>query len=252
VTEKILRTYQLDGRTISYFVIRSRKAGNYRITYLDKATFRIAVPRGRSTPDPEDLLSRHRRWISNRLRDERKRRIPQLKLKDGGSIPLLGAAWTLKIQTAGALKPSWIYQPEDQTLCLSTRDPSEIPKILEFWYRHMAKDFLTHRLPYWTGRMKVSPAGFRIKNQRTIWGSCSHRSLLNFNWRIMILSPEAADYLIIHELAHLKHLNHSALFWRMVERFCPDYKTKRKEIKNKNHWLLFGRTENTALKADGD
>lgn len=245
-TAKILHKFRLNGRTISYFLIRSRQARNYRITYLDNATFRITVPRGQKNPDPEELLSSHRRWISNRLKNERKRQVPPPELKDGGTIPLLGVPWQLNKQTGSTRRPSWIYQPEDQTVCICARDSSGIVKALELWYKHMAGDFLAHRIPYWTTRMRVSPAGFRIKNQKTIWGSCSHRGSLNFNWRIMILSPGAADYLIIHELAHLKHLNHSPSFWNMVERFCPDYKAGRREIKDKNRWLLFGRQESRA------
>ena len=246
MTETILYKYHLDGRTIRYFLKKSHRARNYRITYLDSATFRITVPHGRKNPDPEELLSRHHRWITNRLRDERTRRIPPQELKDGGKIPLLGAAWILNIQTGSTRRPSWIYHQEDQTVSISARDSSGILKALELWYKHMAGDFLAHRISYWTDPMRVSPAGVRIKNQKTIWGSCSHRGFLNFNWRIMVLSPGAADYLIIHELAHLKHLNHSPSFWNMVERFCPDYKAGRREIKGKNHWLLFGRQESSA------
>lgn len=241
--EKDLHSFQINNKTVYYYFEKSPQARKYRITHLHGNVFRITTPwRGR-TPDPEELLHRHRRWISNRLSDRNNRAYPLPELKEGGKIPLLNAKWTLKIQTGGTRKATWMFYPEEQILCLSARYSSGIPKELEHWYKYMGEDYLARRISHWAGQMKVNPAGFRIKNQRTIWGSCSHRNNLNFNWRIMVLSPEAADYLIIHELAHLRHLNHSPRFWKMVEHFCPDFRNGRKELKEKNHWLLFGRQE---------
>jgi predicted metal-dependent hydrolase len=240
-SEKERHSCQINRRTIYYYFEKSRQAKKYRITHLRDNNFRITIPWKGRAPAPEELLFRHRRWISNRVGEEGNRRNLLPELKEGEKIPLLGTPWTLKIQIGSARKSTWMFYPEEQILCLSARDSSGIPKELEHWYKYMAEDYLEKRIPHWAERIKVSPAGFQVKNQRTIWGSCSHRKNLNFNWRIMILSPMAADYLIIHELAHLKHLNHSARYWAVVERFCPDFRTGRKELRDKNHWLLFGR-----------
>jgi predicted metal-dependent hydrolase len=236
--------HQLEGRTISYFFVRSRRARGYRITYLENATFKVSIPRGQRNPDPNELFARHRRWILNRLRDESKRRNIPSSLTDGGTLPLLGATLILKIQVPGEGKPACTFHPEEKILRLSARDSSGLNRALQMWYRQMAANFLRDRIPFWAKRMGVSPpAGIRVKNQRTIWGSCSHRRILNFNWRIMTLEPELAEYLIIHELAHLKHLNHSPRFWKTVARFCPQYSARRRDLRERNHWLLFGRDE---------
>ena len=103
----------------------------------------------------------------------------------------------------------------------------------------MARNFLRERIPYWAANLGVSPRDVKVKNQKTLWGSCSRQKNLNFNWRMMLLSPQAADYLIVHELSHLKHMDHSKIFWKMVERYCPDYKKNKRELRDKSHWLKF-------------
>jgi predicted metal-dependent hydrolase len=73
-----------------------------------------------------------------------------------------------------------------------------------------------------------------IRNQKTRWGSCSKDGNLNFNYKIIFLPDHLQNYIIIHELCHLKELNHSKEFWNLVEKICPDYKKYRQELKNIN------------------
>ena len=67
-----------------------------------------------------------------------------------------------------------------------------------------------------------------IKDQRTLWGSCSVRGNLNFNWRLVLAPPDVMDYVVIHELAHLREMNHSRRFWAIVAEFAPEYRRHRK------------------------
>ena len=117
--------------------------------------------------------------------------------------------------------------------------PSIVSRGVVHWYRTMALLFLEDRVPYWAEKINVSPKNIRAKNQHTLWGSCSKRSNLNFNWRILLLSNQAADYLIIHELSHLKEMNHSPKFWKLVHQYSPEYKMYKVELKHKNAWLKY-------------
>lgn len=95
----------------------------------------------------------------------------------------------------------------------------------------MARSFISQRLEYYS---KIY--GFRfnrvsIRNQRTRWGSCSKKGNLNFNYRILMLPQYLADYIIIHELCHLKELNHSFRFWNLVAQVVPNYLEIKKELK---------------------
>ncbi len=93
-----------------------------------------------------------------------------------------------------------------------------------------ALDFTKERMEYYNKFYNFSYKKIFIKNHKSRWGSCSIRNNLNFNYRIIFLPQELADYIVVHELCHLKEMSHSRKFWDLVEKIFPDYKEKRKEL----------------------
>lgn len=102
---------------------------------------------------------------------------------------------------------------------------------LEKWYRKQALLVFTQKAEEYAEILGVSFAEIHIKDQRSRWGSCSGRRNLNFNWRLIMAPEPVCDYVIVHELCHLKHMDHSAAFWRLVESVCPYYKQYRNWLK---------------------
>jgi len=98
--------------------------------------------------------------------------------------------------------------------------------------KEKARDFINSRIFYFNEIYGFKFNRIAIRNQRRIWGSCSKKGNLNFNYRVIFLPSHLADYIIVHELCHLKELNHSRNFWELVERGMPEYKKIRKELKN--------------------
>lgn len=98
-------------------------------------------------------------------------------------------------------------------------------------YKEQARKYITTRLEELDREYGYPYGRISIRNQKTCWGSCSSKRNLNFNYRILFLPPEQADYIIVHELCHLKEMNHSARFWKLVERAVPEYKRIRKELR---------------------
>lgn len=94
-----------------------------------------------------------------------------------------------------------------------------------------AQALLPQRVAFWGARMGLQPAGIRITSARTRFGSCSARDTLCFSWRLMQYPPEAIDYVVVHELAHIKHKNHGPAFYALVERILPDHKRRRQLLK---------------------
>lgn len=100
--------------------------------------------------------------------------------------------------------------------------------LIENWMREQAEQVINARVKHWAELMGVTYNRVTVKDQKTLWGSCSEKSNLNFSWRVIKAPESVLDYLVIHELAHLKHLNHKTEFWQFVEQFCPDYKNRRR------------------------
>jgi len=108
------------------------------------------------------------------------------------------------------------------------------PKDLQKWFKTKAQEHLEVRTEHFAEIMDVTPGTIRIGNQKTLWGSCSHNNNIRYNWRVMMLPEEVIDYLVVHELAHILHKNHSTKFWGVVESILPDYKAHRKVLR-KHH-----------------
>jgi predicted metal-dependent hydrolase len=100
------------------------------------------------------------------------------------------------------------------------------------------RDLILDRVAYWSERMDARHRRVFVKDQRTLWGSCSARGNLNFNWRLTLAPREILDYVVVHELAHLTEMNHSKRFWAIVERWCPDYKERRRWLRKNGGQLL--------------
>lgn len=105
-------------------------------------------------------------------------------------------------------------------------------------YRCKAKQIITERVAEINKLYNYKYQRISVRNQKTRWGSCSRQGNLNFNYRLIFLEKEAFDYIICHELCHLKEFNHSPKFWLLVAKVCPDYKYWRKKLKDNSNFSL--------------
>lgn len=103
--------------------------------------------------------------------------------------------------------------------------------MVRLWMHSDGGKIFRQKLNDFAGQMNVHFNMVRIKNVKTIWGSCSSKKNLNFNFKLFFLPEALIDYVFVHELAHLKHMNHSKDFWSEVEKQIPDYKKRREELK---------------------
>lgn len=109
--------------------------------------------------------------------------------------------------------------------------------LLEKWYRRQAEQLLNEKAAFYADCLGVSYADIRIKDQRSRWGSCSSKKNLNFNWRIIMAPEPVCDYVVIHEICHLLHMDHSREFWKEVEGLCPEYGQHKSWLKEKGGLL---------------
>ena len=107
----------------------------------------------------------------------------------------------------------------------------QIKQAVVFIYKKIAKTVFIEKVKLYSKRMGVSPSGIKITSAKTRWGSCSGKNSINFSWRLIMADEDIIDYVVVHELAHIKHKNHSPRFWDEVAVYMPDYKDKRTGLK---------------------
>jgi len=103
---------------------------------------------------------------------------------------------------------------------------------LQKWYKKEAKKIILKKVEYFKKIFMVEPAEIKIKEQKRRWGSCSSKGNIYFNWRIIMAPDQVIDYIVVHEIAHLIHRNHSPIFYKLVESIMPDYKKRKKWLKD--------------------
>lgn len=153
------------------------------------------------------------------------------------SVYYLGESYEL-VRILQKNSPPGVYIDKNRFF-VTVRESTDahLQQVLEGWYRQRAREIFSDRALCLGLEMGVVYNRIFIKNQKTRWGSCSCLKNLNFNWRLIMASPQVIDYLVVHELAHLKEMNHSRRFWQLVEQYCPEYKAHRRWLKERGSTL---------------
>jgi predicted metal-dependent hydrolase len=131
---------------------------------------------------------------------------------------------------------SWI-EFDNQTFFISKAISENYLFHLKHWYGEQCAQFANQYLPLWANKIQVRYQKIRISDAKTHWGTCNSKGTISISWRMMMTPEIVHHYLFVHELCHLKHLNHSKLFWELVEEIFPHYKQTKKWLKENTHIL---------------
>ena len=188
------------------------------------------------------FLQRKRPWIRSKVAEIQL--LPPHRSKElvsGESSPYLGRHYRLKIQeghqvgvclSGGYLKAT--IRPNEQ----GEQREARIQQYLHNWYRSRALEHLKEKANRYAQQIGVSPAGVSVRNFRSRWGSCDRKGQVVFNWNIIKAPHAIADYVVIHELCHLIHANHSDKYWKEVARHDEEHKAHRRWLKENCSQLL--------------
>jgi hypothetical protein len=179
----------------------------------------------------DSLITQKADWIQKKLSTLNQNKLPALQWKDGEQLLLLGNTVTLAVKhdirsravnhLPGLLELAMPNHNEGQAVAR---------KVLQ-WYKKQAITDFARRLEIFSAKLGVTLPKLLISNARTRWGSCNSKREVRLNWRLLQAPPHLINYVICHELAHLKEMNHSAKFWAVVASIYPDYKAAEKELK---------------------
>lgn len=228
--------------TIPYEERRSTRYRRITLSILEDR-LRISAPKNVSAKQLKELLLAKQEWILKLWLENQNTLKSPVEYHDGRHFLYRGNTIKLKIRRhpRKMLRVSLegqvleVYIPENLS---DQACASNIQAALLIWYKAQARKVLQDKLDKQAKRMQVTFQTFRLKEQKTRWGSCSSKRNLNLNWRIIMAPDAAIDYIIIHELAHLTHLNHSEQFWQRVAEFMPGYEYWKKWFKDHGKELV--------------
>ena len=231
------------GRSIPYLLVRSaERRRTISIDIAPTGQVRVRAPWRAPLGEVEAFIRKRAKWI-DKTRAELLSR-PSLRLITGESLPLLGKSHRFWVQLAdsdrigfkvsrGKLHAAVPFRLDEQARTNALSDG------LRDWYRDTAEQRLPLLVRRWSRTTGMKPRRVLVRDQRTRWGSCSADDSIRLNWRLVMLDPALIDYVVVHELAHLKVLDHSPAFWSEVERWIPDSHERRARLREAAKTLPF-------------
>ena len=237
---------------IDYEIRRSvRRKKTVEITLVDGGV-QVAAPSRLPKREIQRIVLKKASWIIRRM-SETEREAPPKHLVSGETLPYLGRNFPLIVEAADV--PSVTVRFDDGSFRVTAPrshpgEPApggdsrlrgndgkgdgadEIREALVDWYRACAVEHLPVEVERWWDRLGTgNKSRILIRNQRSRWGSCAHDGTLRFNWRVMMLDPSLVEYIVVHELAHLTFMDHSANFWGLVVQVLPDAQQRRGRLR---------------------
>lgn len=218
-----------DGEQISYRLERrTRRTIGLRIGVEGLI---VHAPKRLSQSLLENALLQKADWIRKKLGQMQANQPPLLQWEDGAELHYLGNPIRLRLSRDVANRKPLFEQGELHLRLTDIDDAAAVSVRVTQWYKKAAQPDFTRRLELYANRLGVSLPRLFLSSAQTRWGSCNSKREIRINWRLIQAHPHVINYVICHELAHLKEMNHSARFWQVVESLYPEYREAERALK---------------------
>jgi predicted metal-dependent hydrolase len=236
------RAISLGDATITYRHRVSRRARRLRFEVRPGNGLEVTTPPGVSVARIEAVMREKTDWITKMLvrYAQPPLSVVATPLQSGAHLPFAGGQLRLVLDAGrpGRRKAA-VMEEGTLRLFLDSMSPDVVRAAIERWYRRQAHHVFAERAEHWNAQFGYNYGRIAIRDQKSRWGSCSRQGNLNFNWRLLLAPLTVLDYIVIHELAHLKEGNHSSRFWALVAEQCPDYRDHRAWLRHHGPELHF-------------
>jgi predicted metal-dependent hydrolase len=219
------KTIELCGQSVSYRLARCCRR-SIGLT-IDRRGLTVGAPSRASATQIDAALRKHDEWILEKLAQWRQRQARErAQLADGGELPWLGTPCRLA-RTDGRSQ----HLPATNRLEIAAPAGVALLPTLILFFKREARPLFAARIEHYAARLGVSPPPLFLSSAQSRWGSCNTKGEVRLSWRLLHFAPPLIDYVVAHELAHLKEMNHSARFWAIVSRLYPEWRQARTEIR---------------------
>lgn len=227
------RRLQLRDHLLEFTLTRSRRRSIGFV--VDDEGLRVTAPRWVTIAEIEGAIREKERWIVTKLaqRRERQARLPApMEWRDGARFPYLGRELMLCIRAGD--EGVRLEDTGERLLISLPSDAGErqVKDAVLGWLQRMARETFAERLPIYAEKMGVQFTSFALSSANTQWGSCTHDGRIRLNWRLMHFALPQIDYVIAHELAHLREMNHGPRFWATVQAAFPEFESARRILRD--------------------
>lgn len=239
-----VRALRIGERTLQYRLKRSsRRTIGFTI---DGTGLAITAPRWVTIADIESAIAGKEKWIFAKLGEwqtrVQERAQPHIEWQDGAQIPFLGQKISVMVTAqSGAKSRTAHFDTSTNVLWLGLSreaDAQQIRDRVQRWLKTRALDVFAERLPVYAAKLGVTFRACALSSAATRWGSCSSDGKIRLNWRLIHFPVPIIDYVVAHELSHLREMNHSPRFWATVESIYPEYRDARHTLKHHPPELL--------------
>lgn len=229
------RQIRLAEQWLEYTLLRSKRR---TIGFLiNEDGLRITAPRWVTIADIEQAIHEKQRWIVTKLNERRERDArqlqPQMQWVDGGKLPYLGKQLTLRILANQAMGIALDDASDELRISLpADAGEQQLKDRVQAWMQQEARRVFLERLPVYAEKLDVSYHSMSLSAATTRWGSCTSQGKIRLNWRLIHFSPALIDYVIAHELAHLREMNHGPQFWATVQSVFPEFEQAKHALRH--------------------
>ena len=222
------------GKRVPLLLVRNARARRYVLRLRPDGTARVTVPRGGSIAEARRFANRNLAWLEAQLKRPPAHPPSPLAWRVGSEVLFRGELARVEAAVHGAN----VIRLGPETLTVTNLDlAGDLRPALERHLRRLAERELPRRVMEVAAHHQLTVRRVTVRNQRSRWGSCSRRATISLNWRLIQTPPFVRDYIVLHELMHLREMNHSRRFWRQVEAVCPDYRTAEQWLKQHSRLL---------------
>ena len=235
------RRLHIQGHLLEYRLQRSKRRS---IGFLiDDDGLCVTAPRWITIAQIENAIQEKQRWIFSKLNERRERSArrlqPQMQWGDGATLPYLGDDITLRILAAQASGIAFAPATRELTVSLPPdATEQQLKDRVQGWLQLEAKRIFSERLPIYAEKLGVSYRSFALSSATTQWGSCTAEGKIRLNWRLIHFALPLIDYVVAHELSHLREMNHSPRFWATVQSIFPEFEAAKRALRNNSTDLL--------------